>query len=415
MTFAVVPALRHQPDVAETWIPRVTSAQYDPRFIPARDKTGATMGMAMTEKQGGSDVRANTTRAEPLGAGGPGQAYHLTGHKWFCSAPMSDAFLTLAHTPSGLTCFLVPRFLPDGTQNRFFIQRLKDKLGNRSNASSEIEYQDTYALMVGEEGRGVPTIIDMVAHTRLDCVSGTAGLMRWAVAQACHHARYRAAFGKKLADQPLMKNVLADLVVESEAATALALRLARAYDQTAQHPEQGSFARLATAVGKYWVCKRGPNLAFEAMECLGGAGYVEESFMPRIYREMPLSSIWEGSGNVMCLDVLRALNRQPDAWAVFMEDFSLVRGGDKRLDAAIDHLQQALSHTDELQYRARYIAELMARVLQGSLLVRFGHAAVAEAFCASRLAIEGGTAYGTLPRGIDVDAIIERGTPNDNS
>ncbi len=325
MTYAVVPALRKQPELAAEWEPLVTATTYDPRLIDAAEKGCAISGMAMTEKQGGSDVRANTTVARPLNGGGAGAEYELTGHKWFCSAPMSDLFLVLAQTDEGLSCLLVPRVLPDGSRNPFFLQRLKDKLGNRSNASSEVEFSGTWGRMVGEPGRGVPTIIEMVGHTRLDCLIGSAAGMRWAVANAAHHAAHRSAFGRRLIDQPLMRNVLADLAVESEAATALALRLARAYDEAdadAAAGEDGTdaqlFKRLATAVGKYWVCKRTPNHAYEALECLGGNGFVEESGMPRMYREAPLASIWEGSGNVMSLDVLRALARTPRAVEVFL-------------------------------------------------------------------------------------------------
>jgi len=311
MTFAAIPALRAQPELAARWEPRLTATEYDPvlRRVGGSesDKRCALCGMAMTEKQGGSDVRANTTVARAL-AGGRGE-YELTGHKWFCSAPMCDLFLVLAQAPEGITCFALPRILPDGTRNAMHLQRLKDKLGNRSNASSEIELHGAWAQLVGEPGRGVPTIIEMVGHTRLDCVIGTAAGMRWGVANATWHAAYRRAFGKRLADQPLMGNVLADLCIESEAATALAMRLARAYDEASHDERARDLKRLATAVGKYWVCKRGPGHAFEALECLGGNGYVEESGMPRLYREMPLSSIWEGSGNVMALDVLRALSR----------------------------------------------------------------------------------------------------------
>ena len=348
MTFAVVPALRAQPELAAEWEPLVTATTYDPRSIPAAEKGSAIAGMAMTEKQGGSDVRANTTFARPLNGGGAGAEYQLTGHKWFCSAPMSDLFLVLAQAESadgsaeGLSCFLMPRILPDGTRNAMHIQRLKDKLGNRSNASSEIELHNAWAQMVGEPGRGVPTIIEMVGHTRLDCVIGAAAGMRAAVVQATHHAAHRAAFGKTLIDQPLMRNVLADLCLESEAATALAMRLARAYDEAGNDAREGIddsdaqlFKRVATAVGKYWACKRAPNHAFEAMECLGGNGYVEDSGMPRLYREAPLTSIWEGSGNVISLDVLRALSRSPRSLEVFLAEVSLAQGADARLDAHV--------------------------------------------------------------------------------
>jgi putative acyl-CoA dehydrogenase len=416
MTFAVVPALRAQPEIAAEWEPLVTADTYDPRLIRASEKGSAISGMAMTEKQGGSDVRANTTIAHPLNGGGAGAEYELVGHKWFCSAPMSDFFLVLAQTEDGLSCFLLPRILPDGERNAFHIQRLKDKLGNHSNASSEIELHGAWARMVGEPGRGVPTIIEMVGHTRLDCVIGTAAGMRVAVVNATHHAAHRSAFGKKLIDQPLMGNVLADLCLESEATTALAMRLARAYDEAHADAEAGEdssdaqlFKRLATAVGKYWACKRAPNHAFEALECLGGNGYVEESGMPRLYREAPLASIWEGSGNVMSLDVLRALSRSPRALEVFLAEVELAHGADARLDARVQGLKDRFADPATLESRARRVVEDMALCLQGSLLVRNAPAAVADAFCAARLGGEGGLEYGTLPAGTDFDAIVERG------
>jgi putative acyl-CoA dehydrogenase len=422
MTFAVVPALRATPDLAAEWEPLVTAATYDPRLIPAEEKGSAIAGMAMTEKQGGSDVRANTTVARPLNGGGAGAEYEIVGHKWFCSAPMSDLFLVLAQTDDGLSCFLMPRILPDGSRNAFHIQRLKDKLGNHSNASSEVEFHGAWARMLGEPGRGVPTIIEMVGHTRLDCVIGSAAGMRSGVVSAIHHTSHRSAFGKRLVEQPLMRNVLADLCVESEATTALAMRLARAYDEghvdaeiDAHPPEHSSdvqlFKRLATAVGKFWTCKRAPNHAFEALECLGGAGYVEESGMPRLYREAPLASIWEGSGNVMSLDVLRALTRSPRSLEVFMHEVEQSQGADRRLDAAVHRLKQQFADPATLETRARRVVESMALCLQGSLLVRNGPAAVADAFCASRLGDDGGLEYGTLPAGIDFEAIIERSRP----
>jgi putative acyl-CoA dehydrogenase len=437
MTFAVVPALRAQPELAAEWEPLVTATTYDPRSIPAHQKGSAIAGMAMTEKQGGSDVRANTTVARPLHGGGgegggAGSEYELTGHKWFCSAPMSDLFLVLAQAQSaggeaeGLSCFLLPRILPDGTRNAFHIQRLKDKLGNHSNASSEIELHGAWARMVGEPGRGVPTIIEMVGHTRLDCVIGTAAGMRAGVVRATHHAAHRSAFGKRLIDQPLMRNVLADLCLESEAATALAMRLARAYDEAGAEPVRGGaggaepesdlsdahlFKRLATAVGKYWTCKRAPNHAFESLECLGGNGYVEESGMPRLYREAPLASIWEGSGNVMSLDVLRALARSPRSLEVFLAELDQARGADRRLDAHLDALRREFSQLDDIETRARRVVERMALGLQGSLLVRHGPPAVADAFCAARLDRDAGLEYGTLPAGSDFEAIVERGRP----
>jgi putative acyl-CoA dehydrogenase len=418
MTFAVVPALRAQPELAAEWEPLITATTYDPRSIPASEKGSAISGMAMTEKQGGSDVRANTTVATPLNGGGAGAEYELVGHKWFCSAPMSDIFLVLAQTEDGLSCFLLPRILPDGSRNAFHIQRLKDKLGNHSNASSEIELHGAWARMVGEPGRGVPTIIEMVGHTRLDCVIGSAAGMRAGVVAATWHTAHRAAFGKTLSDQPLMRNVLADLCVESEATTALAMRLARAYDEAhldAQNGEDSSdaqlFKRLATAVGKYWTCKRAPNHAFESLECFGGAGYVEESGMPRLYREAPLASIWEGSGNVMSLDVLRALTRSPRSLEVFVAEVEQAHGADARLDGAVAKLKQQFSDPATLESRARRVVESMALCLQGALLVRHGGPAVADAFCASRLGGDGGLEYGTLPAGVDFESIIARSRP----
>jgi putative acyl-CoA dehydrogenase len=411
MTFAAVPALRAQPGVAARWEPLLTATSYDPVLRPPVEKASALCGMAMTEKQGGSDVRANTTVARPLAV--PGE-YELTGHKWFCSAPMCDLFLVLAQAPEGISCFALPRILPDGTRNAFHLQRLKDKLGNRSNASSEVELHGAWAQLVGAPGRGVPTIIEMVGHTRLDCVIGTAAGMRWGVANATWHAAHRSAFGKRLADQPLMRNVLADLCVESEAATALAMRLARAYDEASRDEHARHLKRLATAVGKYWVCKRGPGHAFEALECLGGNGYVEESGMPRLYREMPLTSIWEGSGNVMALDVLRALHGGVGGQGVltaFLDEVDAAASGDPRLDAFTATLRDELADLEAVEPRARRIVERMALALQGSLLVRHAPAPVADAFCASRLAGDAGLQYGTLPRGVDVRAIVARHTP----
>ena len=411
MTYSAVPALRAQPELAAEWEPRIVSNRYDARVRPAAGKTGALIGMAMTEKQGGSDVRANTTRARPTGRGGPGGEYEITGHKWFCSAPMCDAFLVLAQTDRGLSCFLLPRWRPDGTRNRFHLQRLKDKLGNRSNASSEVEFDGAWARMVGEDGRGVPTIIEMVTHTRLDCVIGSASGMRQAVAQATHHASHRHAFGKRLVEQPLMQNVLADLCIESEAATIAMMRLARAYDEGTRDERQRHFARLATAVVKYWVCKRQPPLVAEALECLGGNGYVEESMLPRLYREAPLNSLWEGSGNVICLDALRAMGRSPEAVDAFFGEVALAAGADARLDAFVAALRKELADFSSLERRARRLVERMALALQGSLVLRHGHPAVAEAFCASRLAGDHGLAFGTLPAGVACETIIERARP----
>jgi putative acyl-CoA dehydrogenase len=402
MTHAAVPALRTDAAVAAEWEPRLMSMTYDIGLRAPQDKAGCLAGMGMTEKQGGSDVRTNTTRAVPASDG----SYLLTGHKWFTSAPMCDVFLMLAQAPGGLTCFVVPRVLPDGTRNTFRIQRLKDKLGNRSNASSEPELEDTVAWRLGDEGRGVPTIIEMVGATRLDCVIGSTSLMRAAVAQATHHAAYRKAFGQRLADQPLMRHVLADLAVESEAATALMVRLAAAVDD-----DERDFRRLATAVGKYWVCKRGPAVAAEALECLGGNGYVEDFPMARLYREAPLNSIWEGSGNVNALDVLRALGRSPGAWEAFRAEVGHALGADSRLDTAFAALETELADTSSIEVRARRLVEQMALVLQGSLLVRNAPPYVADAFCASRLDGDWGHAFGTLPPGVDTAAIVDRATP----
>jgi putative acyl-CoA dehydrogenase len=407
MTYAAVPALRAEPEVAREWEPRITSAEYDPRVRPATEKTGVLVGMAMTEKQGGSDVRANTTRARRLA----GREYELTGHKWFCSAPMCDAFLVLAQAERGLTCFLLPRWRPDGSRNAFQVQRLKDKLGNRSNASSEVEFDGAWAVRVGEEGRGVPTIIEMVNHTRLDCVIGSAAAMRQGVSQALHHAAHRVAFGRRLVEQPLMQNVLADLALESEAATAAMMRLARAYDGD-RGPEERHFARLATAVTKYWVCKRAPMHAAEALECLGGNGYVEESGLPRLYRETPVNSIWEGSGNVICLDVLRAMAREPESVEAFFAEVDRAQGAEPRLDAFVERLRGSLADFDGIEGRARRLVEGMALAFQASLLVRHGAPAVAEAFVASRLGEVRGLAFGTLPRGVDCVRIIERARPD---
>ena len=407
MTFSAVPAMRHEPALAQSWVPRLTSTTYDPRLLPVTEKRGALMGMAMTEKQGGSDVRANTTRAISAAGG----AYKLEGHKWFCSAPMCDAFLTLAYTDQGLTCFLVPRQLDDGSRNPFHIQRLKDKLGNRSNASSEIEYHGTWAWRVGREGKGIATILDMVSHTRLDCVSGSAGMMRQALTQALHHISHRRAFGRRLREQPLMASVAADLAIESEAATVLLLRLAHAYDSGT--PEDAAFRRIATAIAKYWVCKRGILLVAEAMECLGGNGYVEASIMPRLYREMPVNSIWEGSGNVMCLDVLRALGRQPETASVLMAEISRASAMDPRLDREIGSLKALLSSQDVPAAAARGLVERLAVVLQAGLLLRYSPSYVAEAFLAARLGEQRGLCFGAAMAPEGVEKILERAWPDD--
>ncbi|MGC5232559.1 acyl-CoA dehydrogenase family protein [Streptomyces albogriseolus] len=405
MTHAAVPALRTDPELAAVWEPRLTSMVYDRALRPAGQKPGALFGMGMTEKQGGSDVRANTTAARPLAEDG---TYALTGHKWFCSAPMSDAFLVLAQAPGGLTCFLVPRVLEDGSRNVFALQRLKDKLGNRSNASAEVEFDGTWARRVGEEGRGVRTIIGMVAATRLDCVLGSAGLMRQAVAQAVHHCAHRAAFGGKLLDKPLMRNVLADLALESEAATTLALRLAAAYDDGGE--QERALLRIAVPAAKYWVTKRCAPVAVEAAECLGGNGYVEESGMPRLVRESPLNSVWEGAGNVQALDVLRAL-RDPATLDAYLREVGRARGADHRLDAAIKDLLTDLADLEGVEGRARRLTERLALVLQGSLLVRHAPPEVADAFCAGRLGGDAGATFGTLPHTLDLTSVVERARP----
>jgi putative acyl-CoA dehydrogenase len=409
MTYACVPSLRRQPEIAQEWEPRILSLDYDPRFVPAAKKRGVTLGMAMTEKQGGSDVRANTTQAVPMRTRGPGQAYALTGHKWFCSAPMSDAFLVLAQTEAGVSCFLVPRFAPDGTPNTFSLQRLKDKLGNRSNASSEVEFNRTYGQLIGEEGRGVAVIIEMVTHTRLDSALGSAALMRRALVHAIHHSRHRSAFGKLLIDQPLMQNVLADLALESEAATVLTLRIARAYDESSSDDAEAPFRRLATAVAKYWICKRGPSAVAEALECLGGNGYVEQFPMARLYREVPINSIWEGSGNVICLDVLRAIAREPETFEAWLAEVETATHADARLRRLVDAVKDGRRAKATLDpFGARQLTERLALGLQAALLVRHAPPQVADAFCASRLGGDWGHAFGTLPHGVDAKAIVER-------
>ncbi|MEU4144416.1 acyl-CoA dehydrogenase family protein [Streptomyces parvulus] len=407
MTYAAVPALRGTPELAKVYEPLLTGREYQPALRTPTQKRGLLAGMGMTEKQGGSDVRTNTTTATPTAESG---VYTLRGHKWFTSAPMCDVFLVLAQAPEGLSCFLVPRVLPDGTRNTFRIQRLKDKLGNRSNASSEPEFDGTVAWLVGAEGLGVKTIIEMVNCTRLDCVMSSATLMRKTLVEAGHHVRHRSAFGARLVDQPLMRNVLADLALESEAATALTLRLAGAADRAVRGDTgEAAFRRIATAVGKYWVTKRGPAFTAEALECLGGNGYVEESGMPRHYREAPLLSIWEGSGNVNALDVLRALGRSPATAHALFAELALARGADARLDAAVARLETGLTGASETG--ARRLVELMALTLQASLLVRHAPPAVADAFCATRLGGDWGHAFGTLPDSADLDGVLARALP----
>ncbi|MDO9471877.1 MAG: acyl-CoA dehydrogenase family protein [Caulobacter sp.] len=401
MTYAAVPALRHQPDITGPWLEKLIGGTYDGPLGPIAGKRGVTVGMAMTEKQGGSDVRANTTRAHPLG----GRLYRLVGHKWFCSAPMSDGFLTLAYAEGGLSCFLVPRIAPDGSRNGIQVMRLKDKLGNKSNASSEIEYHDAVAWLLGEEGRGVSVIIDMVHHTRLDTMAGTLGIMRRPLAEAVNHVAGRRVFQKTLADQPAMRAVIADLGLEYEAAAALTMRVARAFDGEAESDR--AFARLAVALGKYWLTKRCPNFVYECMECHGGVGYVEETPLPRYFRESPLNAIWEGSGNVIALDVLRTLRKEPAAMDSFVAEIALARGGDRRLDAAAGRLADRFAGPAG-ESDARRLVEDMAVLLQGSLLVRHGPEAVADGFVASRIGGDWGRCFGTLPAGADIDAIARR-------
>jgi len=410
MTYGAVPALRHAPPAAAEWLPRIFSRQYDPRLRPAAEKTGVLLGMAMTENQGGSDLRTNTTQAEFRGSDGPRRLFRLTGQKWFMSAPMCDAFLVLAQAKSGLSCFLVSRWTRDGERNAIHLLRLKDKLGNRSNASSEVDFAGAEGELIGEEGRGIPTIIEMSNYARLDCAIGSAGLMRQAVAQAIHHASYRVAFGKKLIDQALMMNVLADLALESEAATVLTMRLARAYDEDDQAALV--WRRVMTPAAKFWICKRAPLVAAEAMEVLGGSGYVEECVMPRLYREMPVNSIWEGAGNIMCLDVLRALERVPDAAKLFLDEVTESAQADMRLRTAADRLKRKLAGRDRKdESQARSIVRDLVLTIQAALLFRDAPAPVAEAFCSLRLGEEPGGTFGLLPPGIDCRAIVERAAP----
>ena len=408
MTYASVPALRHQADVAAAWIAKIVDGVYDAPLRPIAEKRGVTVGMAMTEKQGGSDVRANTTRATPLGNGGPGAEYRLLGHKWFCSAPMSDAFLTTAYTHRGLNCFLVPRIKPDGERNAIQIMRLKDKLGNKSNASSEIEYHDAYAQMIGEEGRGVATIIDMVHHTRLDTMAGSLGIMRRALAEAVHHVSHRRAFQKTLIDQPLMRAVVADIALDYEAAAMLTMRVARAFDGESEHDRR--FARLAVALGKFWITKRAPQFVYECLECLGGGGYVEDGPMARYFRESPLNAIWEGSGNVIALDILRTFQKEPAAFDAYFAELSPARGSHPCFDRCFEELSRVVGKgTPEAD--ARYVAETMALALAAALLVRNSSEAVASGFCDVRLSAEmRGLNYGASRARIDMNAIVERQT-----
>jgi len=408
MTSAVVPALRLQPEIYEQYEDRILNAGYDPRNVPMQEKSSITMGMAMTEKQGGSDVRANSTRAYAVGEPGPGREYTLVGHKYFVSAPMCDAFLTLAQSDGGLSCFFMPRWRPDGSLNAIYIQRLKDKMGNVANASCETELRGAYALMVGEEGRGVRTIINMVAMTRFDCMIGSSGGMRQAVVQAIHHCRQRSAFGKKLVDQPLMQNVLADLALESEAATALTMRIARALDSAEESRHEQRLVRIGTVLGKYWICKRTPGHAFEAMECIGGSGVMEDSIMPRLFRESPVNAIWEGSGNIQCLDLLRAMHKDPGVLEAYYSEVDQAHGRNRHLDRAFSRLKNQFADNGAMEYRARALVGEMATVLQAALLVQHSSEEVAEALCVSRLATNTSHLYGTLPSNVNCKAIIDR-------
>jgi putative acyl-CoA dehydrogenase len=407
MTNASVPTLLLEPEIASRWIPKILSRTYDRSSKPAVDKAGVTIGMGMTEKQGGTDVRANTTKAAAAGSGGPGAEYLVTGHKWFMSAPMCDAFLVLAQAPRGLSCFLMPRILPDGTVNGLRFQRLKDKLGNRSNASSEVEFHAAHAWLIGEEGRGVPAIIEMVTCTRLDCAVGSSGLMRLALANAIHHCRHRTVFQKRLADQPLMSQVLADLALDVEAATALSFRLSRSFDR-ASDPNAAAWRRLMTPVTKFWVCKIGPALAYEAMECLGGNGYVEEGIAARLYRELPVNAIWEGSGNVMALDLLRVLQREADTLEIVLDDLGVAVGDDTQLKAQLARVKAILHEPRLLDRRARDLAEALALLAAGTILKEHAPPAVADAFAATRLSGGPRQIYGQGLERADTRAIVDR-------
>ena len=411
MTYGAVPVLKHVPDVAREWMPKLLSREYDKRFIPAAQKKGVLIGMGLTEKQGGSDVRANTTRAERMGGDANSGSWRLTGHKWFLSAPMCDAFLVTAQSPKGLSCFFVPRWTPDGRLNELRIQRFKDKLGDRSNAGTEMEFWGSQGWLVGEEGRGIPTVLEMGVYTRLDCAIGSTGIMRGALSQAMHHAGLRSAFGKLLRDQPLMMNVLADMALETEAATALSMRLARAFD--AQEDEsENLLRRILTPVAKYWICKRCPTLVAEAMEVHGGNGYVDDGPMPRLFRQSPLNSIWEGSGNVMCLDTLRAMGRHPKSVEVLAAEIAPALGKNRAFDGFVAKLKDGLTNPQDIEIRSRELTQGIALAMQGALLLRHAPASTSEAFCASRLTPgHWGTTFGTLPATTDFAAILERAWP----
>jgi putative acyl-CoA dehydrogenase len=409
MNFASISALQHDPGLLAEWGPAIMRPAYDPRPVYAKEKAGVTIGMAMTEKQGGSDLRANTTTARAATSRrGPGAPYLLTGHKWFFSVPMSDLFLTLARTDKGISCFLATGWLPDGRRNHLKLQRLKDKCGNKSNASSEVEFYDLHAVMLGEEGRGIRTIIEMAHLTRFDIAIGSAGLMRQALTQAIHHTTNRHAFQRRLVDQPIMRNVLADLAVESEAAMWMTMRVAHALDRMEANRAEGFLSRICTPVVKYWASKRAAPFVAEALECHGGNGFIAEHLMERLYREAPLNSIWEGSGNVICLDVLRAMQREPESVGVLLDEIEKARGANARLDTFVEDLKRHLDDSAGLQANARRVVEMMACAVQASLLIRYSSSAVADAFCATRLGGDWGRAFGTLPSGVDADTIVDR-------
>lgn len=412
MTSAAIPALKHQPELYDEWAPRILSTEYDHRNIPYFEKNSATIGMAMTEKQGGSDIRKTMTRASALKGAGPGQLYELVGHKYFVSAPMCDAFLMLAQTEQGISCFLVPRWRPDGRKNPIQIQQLKNKMGNVSNASSEAELRGAIGWMVGREGKGIATILDMVAMTRFDCMIGSSALMRQAVAQVTHHCAHREAFGANLAQQPLMQNVLADLILESEGALSMTMRMAQCLDRSADSDHARNLLRIGTAIGKYWICKRAPGHAYEAMECIGGSGVMEESIMPRLFRESPINSIWEGSGNVQCLDLLRVFQRHPEACAAYFDELEQAQGRHVLFDRALEGLKKDFAKQENMEYRARQLSGQMALCLQASCLLRFSAEWVADAFCQARLnSNQHGWVYGILPEGLPVAELIDRARP----
>jgi len=409
MAYAAVPSLKMSEQIASEWIPRLLTTEYDPRDRPITEKKAATLGMFMTEKQGGSDIRSNSTRAEAIGASsGEGAEYELTGHKFFCSAPMSDAFLTLAYTPQGLSCFLMPRWKPDGERNTLMIQRLKDKLGNRGNASCEIELDRCWAVMLGQPGQGIKTIIEMVQANRFWCCSSSTALMRQGLVQAYHHTRHRQAFQKRLVDQPLMQNVLCDLQLEVEASLMLTLRLGRAIDEADTSDTSAALARIGTAISKYWICKRTPGHVVEALECLGGSGYIEDSMMPRLYRDAPLNNIWEGSGNIMCLDVLRAIEKEPATLPAILTELDAAKGGHRQLDSAVSRLRQLFKSGPPEALNARAMTELLAVSLQAALLIRYAPNAISDAFCSARLAQHQSMSYGCLPSDTNFKQILNR-------